>query len=224
VALIEQQNIEQEVYFNFINSLKSPVTKQVYKTNINYYLKFCDFTKLSELLTIHEPDKQIIKYIMSLRNRALATNSIDTRLSAIYHFYTMNDITLNKKKIRMFIGEPTLKVIDKPYNHEQIQKILDVSDLRWKCIVLLLCSSGCRIGALAQLRLRNLEKIESCYKIVFYEGSKEQYYSFCSPECVTFIDTYLEFRNKNAEKLDQDSFLIRDQFDINDLKQIRNSI
>jgi hypothetical protein len=68
-----------------------------------------------------------------------------------------------------------------------------------------------------------LEKIESCYKIVFYEGSKEQYYSFCSPECVTFIDTYLEFRNKNGEKLDQDSFLIRDQFDINDLKQIRNS-
>ena len=97
------ENQEQEVYFNFINSLKSPYTKESYNLNIKLYLKFCNLNKLSELLTIQEPDKHIIKYIMSLREKGLATGSISTMRAAIYHFYDMNDITLNKKKIDMFI-------------------------------------------------------------------------------------------------------------------------
>jgi len=39
MALIEhQKDKEEEIYFNFINSLKSPVTKQAYETNLKYYL------------------------------------------------------------------------------------------------------------------------------------------------------------------------------------------
>jgi len=218
----EPENREQEVYFKFINSLKSPVTRESYEINIKLYLKFCNLNKLSELLTIVQPQKQIIKYIMFLRQRGLATSSINTMLYAIYHFYEMNDVVLNKKKINMFIGEPTLKTVDGGYTYEEIQKILNISDLRWKCIVLLMCSSGCRIGAITQLKLKNIEKIESCYKIVVYQGTNEQYYTFCTPECSSFIDSYLEYRTKNGEKLTQDSYLIREQFNINDLNQIRN--
>jgi hypothetical protein len=61
-----------------MNSLKSPYTKESYDLNIKLYLKFCNLTKLSELLTIPEPQKQIIKYIMSLRERGLSTNSMNT--------------------------------------------------------------------------------------------------------------------------------------------------
>lgn len=216
------ENQEEEVYFNFINSLKSPYTKESYNTNIKLYLKFCNLEKLSELLTIQEPQKQIIKYIMSLRQKGLATSSISTMLYAIYHFYEMNDVVLNTKKINMFIGQPTLKTVDRAYTHEEIQKILNVSDLRWKCIILLTASSGSRIGAITQLRLRELEKIESCYKITFYQGTNEQYYSFCTPECASFIDSYLGYRTKSGEKLTEQSYLIREQFNINDLEQIRN--
>jgi len=82
----EPENREQEVYFKFINSLKSPVTRESYEINIKLYLKFCNLNKLSELLTIVQPQKQIIKYIMFLRQRGLATSSINTMLYAIYHF------------------------------------------------------------------------------------------------------------------------------------------
>lgn len=81
-----------------MNSLKSPYTKESYDLNIKLYLKFCNLTKLSEPLTIPEPQKQIIKYITSLRERRLATGSINTMKCAIYHFNEMNDIPLNKKK------------------------------------------------------------------------------------------------------------------------------
>jgi site-specific recombinase XerD len=219
---LELENQEQEVYFNFINSLKSPVTKEVYNINIQYYLKFCNLSKLSELVTIQEPQKQIIKYIMSLRQKALATCSINTMLYAIYHFYEMNDITLNRKKINMFKGEPTLKPIDRAYNYDEIKKILDISDLRMKVVIGLMYSAGLRVGAITGIKLRNLEKIESCYKVTVYEGSREQYYSFVTPECRSFIDSYLQYRTQNGEKLGPDSYLIRDQFDITDLDQIRN--
>ena len=114
---------EREISSIFIDSLKSPVTKQVYNINIKHYLKFCNLTKLSELLTIQEPQKQIINYIISIRQKGLATSSINTMLYAIYHFYDMNDIILNKKKINSFKGESTRKVTDRAYNHQEIQKI-----------------------------------------------------------------------------------------------------
>jgi site-specific recombinase XerD len=67
---------EEDVYFNFIKSIKSEVTKKIYERDIKSFMKFCEVTKLSELLAITEPQKQIIKYLMSLREKALAFNSL----------------------------------------------------------------------------------------------------------------------------------------------------
>ena len=85
---------------------------------------------------------------MSLREKKLSYNSISTRLNAIYHFYDMNDVSLNKKKIKMFKGEYTRKVVDRAYNHEGSKKILYESDLTEKTIDLLMAYSVIRIGGL----------------------------------------------------------------------------
>jgi integrase len=216
--LVQQE--ENEVYLNFINSIKSDVTKKIYEYNLRLFMEFCGIDRFSGL--IGHQDK-IIPYLMSLREKKLSFNSISTRLNAIYHFYDMNDISLNKKKIKMFKGEHQRKVVDRAYRHDEIKKILDVSDLRAKTIVLLMASSGVRIGSLPSLRLRNLEKVSAnnVYKITVYEGSNSQYYTFCSPECTSYIDAYLDFRTINGEKLNSDSYLIREQFDISDLEQIK---
>ena len=42
----QQVKDEEEVYFNFINSIKSEVTKKVYEDGIRLYLKFCNLSKL----------------------------------------------------------------------------------------------------------------------------------------------------------------------------------
>jgi len=47
----------------------------------------------------------IVKYLMSLREKGLSYNTLSLSLCAIYHFYEMNDVVLNKKKINMFKGE-----------------------------------------------------------------------------------------------------------------------
>ena len=137
--LKQNKKNEEEVYFNFINSLKSEVTKKEYEREIRLYMKFCNVSKLSDLLSIVEPQKQIINYLMSLKERGLSYNSVSLALYAIFHFYEMNDVPLNKKKINMFKGE-FKKTTDRAYTYEEIKKILDISDLRMKSIVLTMCN------------------------------------------------------------------------------------
>ncbi len=168
-------------------------------------MKFYGLSKMSDLLAI-DVQNCIIKYVMSMREKGLSSNSIQGRLNAIFHFYSMNDVVLNKKKIKMFKGEFSRKSVDRSYTHQEISKILQVCDLRMKVVILLMASSGMRVGAIPSLKMRNLEKIKDVYKVTVYEGSKESYYTFTSPECTSFIDSYLEFRENNGEKLNKDSF------------------
>ena len=62
---------DEEIYFNFINSIKSEITKEIYEYNIKLFMNFCRLTKLSDLLMITDPQKQIINYLMSLRERII---------------------------------------------------------------------------------------------------------------------------------------------------------
>jgi hypothetical protein len=93
-TLIQQK---EDAYLNFVNSIKSDVTKKVYEYNLRLFMGFCGIDKFESLIG---RQNQIIRYLMSLREKKLSYNSISTRLNAIYHFYDMNDISLNKKKIK----------------------------------------------------------------------------------------------------------------------------
>ena len=77
-----------------------------------------------------------------------------------------------------------------------------------------------RVGAVSNIQLKH-EEIEGLYKVTVYEKSKEEYFTFCTPECYSYIKQYLEFRTKSGEILDKESYLIREQFGINDFEQIR---
>ena len=102
----------------------------------------------------------------------------------------------------------------------EIKSLLDVSDLRFKVVISILASTGARIGSL-NLKLSHLEKKGDVYKFTLYENTNDEYFTFCSPECATYIDSYLEYRTRSGEKLTKESFLIREQFDVNDFEQVR---
>ncbi|HEY1248212.1 MAG TPA: site-specific integrase, partial [Nitrososphaera sp.] len=104
---------------------------------------------------------------------------------------------------------------DKPYTREQIKKLVDYAQIRDKCIVLLMCSAGLRRGALASLRIRDLTKIDkySLFRINVYKKEQEQYVTFCTPECASYIDQYLEWRQRLGERLKPNSPLFRIAFD-----------
>jgi integrase len=106
---------------------------------------------------------------------------------------------------------------DRAYTHEEISKILEIADERMRAVILLLASSGLRIGAIPNLLVDNLQDM----KLIVYENDSEEYQTFITPECKKAIDSYLDMRSRYGEKLTDDSYLIREQFDIRDQFQIK---
>ena len=82
-----------------------------------------------------------------------------------------------------------------------------------------------RMGAIPLLRLRNLKKIEkyNLYQITVYEKSKRSNYkTFCTPECASVIDAYLNHRKHCGENLKPENPLIREQFNPSDSFKVNN--
>ena len=129
---------------------------------------------------------------------------------------------INKEKIGKFLGESKKKNVDRSYTHPEIKSLLDIADLRLKVVISVLASTGMRIGALPPLKLSHLEKKGDVYKFKLYENTRDESICFCSPECANYIDSYFEYRTRSGEHLTkEESYLIREQFDINDIEQIR---
>jgi integrase len=202
-------------YQNFVNSLASQESRQQYVYVLRKYMEFLGVNDVDDLIK-QDPkviEQQIIDYIISLQGLSRATKSL--RMAAVVSLYSINDVTLNRKRLSKFLGPKQRLLKDRPYTIEEISKMLNVSDERMKVIVLILASTGMRLGGLSGLKLGNIHKIEEfhLYRITVYEGSSEEYICFCSPEAATAIDFYLGLRTRCGEKLGPESPLIRKEFD-----------
>ncbi len=214
----ERVILEGEAYRNFVKTLRSPQTKKTYIFTLTTFMKYKNFSSTNQLLQGETKviQSSIIDYILHLKEtKKLSSQSLAVYSAALKHFYNMNDIILNWKKINRFIGELIRTVKDRAYTRQEIKKILQKCDERKKVMILLQSSAGLRIGALPELRIRNLTKIEKydIYKILVYEGTSDQYYCFCSSECTHAIDNYLQYRRLYHEQITPQSPLIREQFD-----------
>jgi integrase len=239
-AITREQPKESTSFLNFVNAIRSSATKTVYINSLKRYMNFIRLTEVDSLIEIRDPrviESQLIDYIMSLRNDGISYSTIKYLLAPIFTFYQLNDITLNKKKVFRYLGEYKRVVKDKAYTTVQIQQALQNADQRMRMIVLLLSSTGCRIGALPALTVGNLTRIpdHGLYKITFYEGTNNEYYTFCTREAAqTGIDPYLLYRQRCGEKISfnpdlnrwepEDTPLIRLSFDGTDSFQASRQV
>ena len=218
---------DNQIYSNFIDSLRSAKTKEVYDKALKVFMKFHNIESYSLLLGSQDIEDKIKQYMMNIRSRELSTSFMTIFLSAIKTFYEMNDIeNIRWRKLKRFMGEETLRHEDRKYTHEEILTLLNASDLKQKVIILLMSSAGLRIGALPTLLIKHLRKMNDVYKIDVYKGlkGKGQYYTFCSPECATAIDNYLQYRERCGEKISPDSPLLRKDFDSDFHESARNKV
>jgi integrase len=139
---------------NFVNSLRTEKTKSIYLNSLKNYLIDNNLTLETLLkLSVKDSERLLINYIEKLKRKGKSRSFINLVFCSLKHLYIMNDIRINKEKIGKFLGESARKNTDRAYTHEEIKKILDVADLRTKSIVLLMASTGMRMGA---VNLRNI--------------------------------------------------------------------
>jgi integrase len=203
----------------FEQSIRSEYTRKVYTHCLLKYFQYTGVKKLGS-----DPRKiedNIINFVISMKKQGKTFSAINNYVSAICRYYRTQRVHLDTKNIHQYLPEFKKSRKNREYKHEEIQRLLDVADERMRAVILLLASSGIRIGSIPALRLRNIEKVTteselSIYKIIVYEGFNEEYVTFCSVECTTAIDSYLKMREQYGEKLLPSSYLIREQFDVRD--------
>lgn len=209
---------EHAAYQNFMLSLRSESTRK----NYSFYLfKFLSYNhkyenlSLDQILSINPRDLEasIISTIVKMKKEEkLSPASTSQLLSSLNHFFAINDVVLNRKKISMFIGEHENKYEYRSYTREEISRLLSLLDERGKAAVLIMASTGMRVGGLVEIRLKHLQKktidetgSRYLYKIIVYgSSSKHRYITFCSPEAAKAIDEYLVMRRRYGENLVQD--------------------
>jgi integrase len=194
-----------------------------------------EYSQLIEGKDAKQIEDKIIDFIISLKERHYSLASQKAYLSALLHFFNINDVMLRRNKISKYLSNDDTVVVaeeitttnDKPYTYEQIAKLLEFSDIRTKVAILLMCSSGMRLGALPLLKIGDLISVpnHNVYQIRVYANSKSnRHYTFCTPECKNAIDNYIEFRRSCGENITPKSPLLRREFDRNDIFQVANNV
>jgi hypothetical protein len=162
-------------FMSFINAVKAPATKAAYELSLKRYLNHNKKTSTDDLLVnAQNPrliESQIIDYIMSLKKSGVLYRTIQFLIAPIFTFYQLNDVLLNRKKVSRYLGEYKRAVNDRAYTSEQLLTALQTADPRMRMILLILSSTGARIGSLPDLVLGNLTKLPAygLYKIDFYQ-------------------------------------------------------
>jgi integrase len=118
---------------------------------------------------------------------------------------------------------------DEAYSREDIQKMLAYSDLRGRLIILLLVSSGMRLGGLSNLKMGDIDPIydpEAPSRVIaahlrVYAHTESEYSTFITPEAWDCLATYRTLRESWGEPITKDSPVLLKRFDKQTLKEGR---
>jgi integrase len=211
-----------DLYKTFYESLDSQATKDTYEYSLRKYMNWlqCKDGNVDQILNGGDSIKiqnQIINFLIHMRNGGnnLSQKTLKGYYTALKSFYEYNDVTsINWKKVRKTLGHMAKKSFDRDYTTEEIARLLQFADERKKVMILLMASSGMRRGAVASLKLCDLQLIpeHKLYQVIVYRNEPEEYITFCTPECAQAIDSYLQYRQRYGEKLTPYAPLIRERF------------
>jgi len=202
----------------FEQSLHTEFTRRDYRLGLKYYREFVGVETAEELLGDQkEVQEKVEDYLFYLKDK-ISPNSIGTRLAPVYLFYAVNDVILNKTKIKK-MQPPKVKVQGfNAYTRADIAQMLtNTRKKRSKAVIHVLASTGCRVGGLVGLRIRDISNMpeSECKCLKFYAGDKHEYYGFLTPEAAKSLDDYFEERINKGEKLTDEKpiFAIDEKYD-----------
>jgi site-specific recombinase XerD len=136
-------------------------------------------------------------------------------LAGIQSFLDFNEILLNWKKIAKYCPEKVSNNL-RAHTREEIAKLLLKADLRDRCLILLMSSTGIRVGAIKELKIKHLKRLQESNNIgilnIYPQSKDHRYNALLTPECMAALDEYFEFRRRQHEKITEESYIIRNKF------------
>ena len=216
---------------SFLKGFNSEATKESYYKKLGQFLEFHSTTPDEFLRKTMEDHKfgehHIIDYVEARRKEVSGSTFRQTR-DALKHFFEMNDLDngINWPKINKLIPRGRKVGSDRAPSIEEIRSIIENSDVRTKCIVLLPASGGLRVGAFDYLTWGDVKPITRNNQVVaanltIYRGEPEEYITFITPEAYDCLLEYKARREAIGEVITKDSPLIRDAWDSNKYRKYK---
>ena len=193
----------------------SEVTKRNYMMRVNQYLKEAKMNP-DELVRWAKSkprkfEESFIAFIQQVPKRSSPSTTMSFR-DSVKRFLEINRVTgINWQYVNEFVPSAKKAGQDRAPTPEEIRRIIDVADLRTKCLVLFLCSSGARIGSVPYLKWRDVEDIDvdgrKLTRVTIYKGEPEEYTTFITPECTSHWQEYRHWRESIGEKITGASYV-----------------
>jgi integrase len=180
---------------------------------------FCDWVSKTpdEIITEckdadNTPDqKALYKYsqllddfIGMLQENYSAPNTVANYAKGIKCLFLTNGLKLT------LLGRLSSKVMfrDRAPRPEELQRLIDLGDLREKVIVSWLALGGFRVGTLAQLRYyhvqedleRNVTPVHVHVEAAITKGKYHDYDTFVGEEGISYVKAYLDYRRRGHPK------------------------
>lgn len=201
----------------FENAIKSEATRKAYRYQLERFRVWANVKDYDELLSLSEKQiRRLLEDYLFYQKGKVSPNSIPSIFSPLELFFSMNDSLVDLKKLRRMFPAEVKKSGYSAYSTADVQNMLkNTTKKRSHALILFLASTGCRVGAVPDLKLRHvLDMPDNCKCVLFYEGSNEEYYGFLTPEASSALNEYLQERTKDGEKLNPQSPLFRADYGI----------
>jgi len=179
-------------------------------------MRFAKLTDYDEIAKKETDDiqKLLENWVREQKKRNLEPNTISTKLDAIELFLEMNKKIWYKKIVRKMLPDSDrVAGGDVPFTTEDVARLKQVAKKpRDIAVIDFLASTGVRPGCLSDpvLRLKHLEDMpQDCKAVKVYDGSRDGYWAFLTPEATESLNRYLKWRKFNGEELGPDSVLFK---------------
>ena len=154
------------------------------------------------------------EWVRDYKENSLKYKTIKLKLNVAELFFEMNKKIVYKRILhKMLPDSDEIPAGEFPFTTEEIWLMKKAAKkLRDMTIIDFLASTGVRPGSLSDpvIRMKYVEDMpHGCKSIRVYDGSKEGYWAFLTPEATDSLNRYLASRKRNGEELTEESVLFR---------------
>ena len=216
----EQQG-ERSLLKMYGASFKSPESARCYSYNLKKYAN--DDLESLLRLTQKEAEDKLIDFIITSKEQGVSWGKLHNIVAAVSKFYLINDTSLNLNRVKRLMPEQVKLRKDRAYKREEISKVLELANERTRALVLLLSSSGMRLGGVVGLKMSDLEDRDDIYKITVYANTNSEYITYVTPEGKQALDTYFNIRKMHGEDFGKEGNhpVIREQYNKENLLSVK---
>jgi integrase len=228
-------------FFKFSYAISSEQTKEYYFRKLKVFLEYLDIPKEpfeDGVNTLYDQIQEkgidwfteslidfIVDFKQRVTNREITAGTLRNYYKPIKLFCDMNNILLNWKLIARGIPSSKRAAMDRAPTLDEIHKLLEFpTDERIKPIVLVMVSTGIRLGAWEFLKWKHVTPITDyserkiiAAKLIVYAEEPEQYYTFMTAEAYLSLKQYMDFRAENGERITGESWLMRNRWRTTDV-------